>query len=273
MQASFTSMWMAVDGMRVLGVFADRAEAALAGEPREIAVRQLTGSPETDGCVWQAEGIWGTVTMAAGELRAEHCSVGPSWGANPQSAIAGLCGATCDRRGVELTALRCWPIGQIPAEEPENLARTWPFDTIIHRAMPTLPDLQEALAEDYPALYRRSLEADEELQAKRGSEALELLTEKLVRIGCRRWLDSPTEEGLTLRRAERVTERKLCHELTLREMEILCVLLKLQESPEITSRLDNGEITREECAALRERLKPLVPRVRSPLGRRAYIEE
>lgn len=266
-------MWAATDGARVLGVYAGPAEAAQAGEPREIAVRHLTGSPETDGCVWQAEGIWSTVTMVAGELRAEHCDVGPSWGANPQSAIAGLCGATYDRRGVELTALRCWPIGRVLAGEPENLARTWPFDTIIHRAMPTLPDLQEALAEDYPALYCRSLEVDEERRDKCASEALELLTEKLVRIGRRRWLDAPSEDGLPLRRAVRVTERKLCREFTLQELEILCVLLRLQESPEIASRLDKGEITREECAALRERLKPLIPRVRSPLGCRAYVED
>ena len=267
------SMWAATDGARVLGVFAGPAEAAQAGEPREIAVRHLTGSPETDGCVWQAEGMWSTVTMAAGELRAEHCDVGPSWGVNPQSAIAGLCGATHDRRGVELTALRCWPTGRAQAGEPQNLARTWPFDTIIHRAMPTLPDLLEALAEDYPALYRRSLEADGARRDKCASEALELLTEKLVRIGRRHWLDAPSEDGLTLRRAVRVTERKLCREFTLEELEILCVLLRLQESAEIASRLDKGEITREECAALRERLKPLIPRVRSPLGRRAYVED
>lgn len=273
MQESFIGMYAAMDGSRVLGVYRNEAEAAKAGELLEIAVRHLNGSPEMAGCVWLAGGVWSTVTMAEGRVMAEHCDVGPAWGTNPQSAIAGLCGATYDRRGVELTVLQCWPIGQAPAEQPENLAREWPFDTIIHRAMPTRADLEEALAEDYPAHYRRSHEVNDTLQAKRESEALELLTDRLVREGMRRWLAAPTQDALHKRRAERVTERKLCHEFTLQEMEILCVLLKLRGDPEIEAELSSGAISREACTALRRRLKLLVPLVFPPASRRMYIED
>lgn len=270
MRESFIGMFAAMDGARMLGVY---REAAQAGQAQEIAVRQLTGSPETEGCIWLAEGVWSTVTMADGVLKAEHCDVGPSWGANPQSAIAGLCGATFNRRGVELTRLQCWPVGQRLAEPPDNLAQEWPYDTIIHRAMPTLPDLEEALVVDYPALRRRGQEADEALREKRGSEELAQLTARLMREGMRRWHRDPSAEGVSLRRAERVTERKLCGSFTLREMQILCVLLKLCGNPEIEGQLDSGAIPREECRALRKRLSEMVMTVRSPVSRRIYVEE
>lgn len=174
--------YLAETAGEIRGVFREEREAREtgAGSVREILLRQLPGSPAECGWAVMAEGSMGLVTAVDGEIRAETLQLGPVWGVNVQSAVAGLFGPSY-RRTVELDRLVMVEIGRDYAQD-----RLLVFDLFngfrevaeqIGRAG-AIP--QDVLTRDYLGNYfREARQAQERLSASAILEC-EMIAEHLM---------------------------------------------------------------------------------------------
>lgn len=174
--------YLAETAGEIRGVFREEWEARErgAGSVREILLRQLPGSPAECGWAVMAEGSMGLVTAVDGEIRAETLPLGPVWGVNVQSAVAGLFGPSY-RRTVELDRLVMVEIGREYAQD-----RPLVFD-LFNRFREVAEQIgragaipQDVLTRDYLGDYfREARQAQERLSASAILEC-EMIAEHLM---------------------------------------------------------------------------------------------
>lgn len=263
------------DGL-VTGVFTTQEAASRCGnaEVSLIRVPQLPGSPEARGWVIAALGEWTSLSMNAQGVQSETVRVGPCWGVNLQTAVAGLCAPGGNvrmgftPRHVTLTDLRLYRLDQDDGLQcPDNLRICAAFCLCDLQAHGAFPD--EELGEDYIALHEREEQRGRDMKERLDSGLPDLLAVHVLGVACARAPGKRGFCGTYLSRAARDLDLRIARCFTLREMEILCEELQLQADLPV----DLTEIPAEEKQKLLSRLDRLTPRVRRTTGVRSENED
>lgn len=265
------AMYLAEANGRIRGVFSTReaAEETRADNIREIVPVQLDGSPDYSGWVALAEGEWTSVSMTVRGVQSETARLGPVWGVNVQSAVAGLFGPGFDRRNVELTRLLVIRIGRNygacppPDLKQDDLLGSIPWHIENARGLP-----EEIRRGDYISAWQERIAEQRLRQQKADSPQLALLTEHLMQAACDRAPGNGGFCGTYLSNVERRLEPRILRAFSLWEMRLLTVLLGLAEDPKARRALDSGDVTAARQEELLLQISALTPTVRRTMGRR-----
>lgn len=265
-------------GGSVVGVFTqeEAAQARRADAVEIIPAPCLPASQAMPGYVAMARGKWASFSMTAQGVHSETFRPGPCWGANVQTAIAGLFAPGgdvthgCIRRRITLTQLRLYRLDHdYGAACPENL-HLLGFASRIADALCTQGKLSETLLkEDCLAAYHRLLERRREQAEISRSEAPDMLCEHLLAIACRRAPGKRGFCGFYLSRVADSLRSSVRRHFTLQEMRLLAGLLALPTPEAIPAQA----LCAQEQQALLTRLEALVPRVRRTTGLRHENED
>lgn len=273
---------------QVTGVFTteEAARRCDKAEVSPIRVMQMPGSPDERGWVVSTRGKWTSLSMNAQGVQSQTIRVGPCWGVNVQTAIAGLYAPGgdlrkgCLPRRVELSNLRLY---QLDRDYGPNGPGPLELMILSQRYMSQLQQsgtlTGESLSEDMIAMYEQYEQDCREKKERLDSGLPDLLAEHLLAEACRRAPGKRGFCGTYLSRVARDLDLRIARTFTLRELRILGALLDLKgderEEPIVIdlSDVDLTAVPEQEKAALLARLDGLIPRVRRTLGRRDDAED
>lgn len=264
---------------QVTGIFTTPEAACRCRDATVTPIRapQLPGSPEMQGWVAAARGVCTTMSMSPqGVVQSQILQTGPCWGVNLQTAIAGLFAPGgdlrwgCIPRNVELTSLHLYRLDLDYGKPPEAGMH---LDVCVERCVSELR-LHGALstgtlAEDFIAFHIQDMQYRRELRQRLDTLLPERLAEHLLSVACARAPGKRGFCGTYLSRVARGLDVRIARRFTLRELQILGAILKLQENPLI----DPAAIPQEERAELLARLEQETPQVRRTTGLRRDDED
>ena len=164
-------LYAAMRGTDCAGVFSAEEKAADIACDRLVPIEclRLEGSPRSAKYACLSAGTLAILRRAEDGFDADHLDVGPCWGCNVQSAVAGLYGPYLDRKGLALTCLRLYEINREYPEPPENLQAEFSFLCCPDEAAFRLS--AEDLAADCIAHYLRCIAPPTEAELARQHDA------------------------------------------------------------------------------------------------------
>lgn len=267
------TMYAAGKGGAFTGVYTSvqKARAATNDGLTEITPLLLPGSPESEKYVCMAQGEWTVLRSTGGEFEADYVQLGPSWGVNPQSAVADLLGYGFGRRNIRLTKLVLFETDRDYSNQPpQSLIDEVPFYSMMEALAEKKSLEAEQLSKDYIERHFAIQREREEYGRRAGCPQLDLIARYLMKVACERASSKGGVRfcGTYLSRVRERTERMLISRFSVRDMQILALLLKLEDSQELAAEISDGSIPADYIAGLLERARECVPSVRGMCGRK-----
>jgi len=175
--------YAAIQEGKCLGVYSAKEGAPEGTELTEITAQCLEGSPESEKYICMAAGSWCATRSENGNISVEEIDIGPVWGCNAQSAIAGLFGQNFVRKGVSVLELYLYEINRDYAEkEIKNLRFTPPFGTLAASISDSCSISPECLTEDFIGDYLEEKRKQREQEEKRRSTKVSYTGSKIAAL-------------------------------------------------------------------------------------------
>ena len=238
---------------KIAGVYSARENAPDGAEVTEITPLCLEGSPKAENYVCMATGVWNITNSDGGKFSVEEIEIGPVWGCNAQSAIAGLFGQKFVRKGVIVSSLFLLETNKNYADgELKGLRRTAPFRGLADSVSNNGGIAPEELARDYIGEYLEEKRKQQELEEKRRVTKSALTSSRLVSLVNQEKNNIPTAErrprcaGMS-EPHKRETERLLLKFFSTEELISLAEILEdFRDAPlsEVLSELENEKNSR-----------------------------
>lgn len=261
-------LYAAMRGADCAGVFSAKDRAADIACDRLVPVEclRLEGSPAPAQYACLAAGTQAILRRTEDGFDADHLDVGPCWGCNVQSAVAGLYGPYLDRKGLELTCLRLYEIDREYPEPPENLRAEFSFLCCPDEAAFRLS--AEDLAADYIAHYLRCIAPPTEAELARQHDA-DLVADRLLALSIR---EGAQVCGMPHRRLHRRMTEAVARSFTPEELHLLAVLSGAEQDAAVSNAMLTGQIPPQTVADLLQRARACIDRHRSS-GRRTRLSD
>ena len=257
------TVYLAYQDGRITGVYTapERAKAAGAEEIRPVEPAHLPGSPEDEAHVLMAQGTAAVMSVTDGAFTTEVFDVGPSWGVNVQSAVAGLFGPGFIRRSVSLDCLTVYAVDRSCEDAPPLVF------TGAHRFR-RVADLmgecggvpENVLKTDYLGLYFEDARRMEERLSRHGYREGELICVHLMSLA----QQDAAQRGVShfaasqMERAEVRLLNRLHNTFTPAQLKCLAHLLHLIDEPVPEA----DAIPEEQHALLLEKVMRFVPKLK-----------